>query len=222
MNSGKRRVVFRIITFVWVFAYVGYIAKKMMPGFDFAVIMGFFVVFLGWTLLSEMYIYQEPDNYVIDDNDRNSYLFMNLFYFLGLLYAAVDFGMHYTRIYALEPDIIGVGFIVFILSCLIRWLAFKQIGRFYNHRVSVYQGHRLVKTGIYKLLRHPIYLGNILGFLAIPLILSSGGGLAIMLLTTVPATIYRIKLEEEFLLRHFGEEYKEYINNTKKLIPGIW
>jgi len=88
--------------------------------------------------------------------------------------------------------------------------------------VSVYQGHRLVQTGIYSLVRHPIYLGNILGFLAIPLIFSSGGGLAIMLLTTVPATIYRINLEEEFLLRHFGEEYKEYMKNTKRLIPGIW
>lgn len=222
MNGGKRRVIFRIITFVWVFAYVGYSARKLLPGFDFAVIMGFFVVFFGWTLLSEMYIFKEPDDHVIADNDRNSYLLMTLFYFLGLLYAAVDFGMHYTRMAALEPNIIGVGFIVFILSCVIRWIAFKQIGKFFNHRVSVYQAHRLVKTGIYSLVRHPIYLGNILGFLAIPLIFSSGGGLAIMLLTTVPATIYRINLEEEFLLRHFGEEYKEYMKNTKRLIPGIW
>jgi protein-S-isoprenylcysteine O-methyltransferase Ste14 len=123
--------------------------------------------------------------------------------------------------YFLEPWVVAGGFILFLISCPIRWQGFKHIGKFFNHRVALYQDHRLVKSGIYSRIRHPIYLGNLLSFLAIPLIFSSWGGLLIIVLTTIPALIYRIKIEEEFLLRHFGKEYEEYMKETNRFLPGL-
>ncbi len=220
MDPRQRRVLIRIFTFLLVFIYVGYFAYKMLPRFDFEVIMLFFAVFLTWTLLSETLAYQAPDVYVIDDDDRRTFLYLQLSFFIALFYSAIDFaGLHYTRLSALEPWVIMIGFILFLISCPIRWLAFKKIGKYFNHRVALYEGHRLVTTGIYEKIRHPIYLGNLLSFVAVPLIFSSWGGLLIILLATVPALIYRIRVEEEFLLKHFSEEYKRYMGKTSKMIP---
>ncbi len=220
MDPRQRRVLIRVFIFLLVFIYVGYLSYQMMPRFDFEVIMLFFAIFLTWTLLSETLVYQAPDVYVIDDDDRKTFLYLQLSFFIALLYSAIDFaGPHYTRMLELEPWIIIAGFILFLISCPIRWAAFKKIGKYFNHRVALYEGHQLVTTGIYAKIRHPIYLGNLLSFIAVPLIFSSWGGLLIILLTTLSALSYRIKIEEEFLLRHFGEEYKEYMGKTRKYLP---
>ncbi len=220
MDPRQRRVLIRIFAFLLLFVYVGYFAYKMLPRLDFGVIMLFFAVFLTWTLLSETLVYQAPDAYVIDDDDRRTFLYLQLSFFIALFYSAIDFaGPHYTRMFNLEPWVIIFGFILFLLSCPIRWMAFKKIGKYFNHRVAVYEGHRLVTTGIYARIRHPIYLGNLLSFLAVPLIFSSWGGLLIIFLTTLPALMYRIKVEEEFLLQHFKDEYKKYREETPGMIP---
>ncbi len=222
MDPRQRRVLIRIFIFLLVFIYIGFLAYQMLPGFDFAVIMVFFAIFLSWTLLSETIIYQAPDAYVIDDDDRKTFLWLQLSFFAALLYSAIDFaGAHYTRMFLLEPGVVITGFILFLLSCPIRWKAFKEIGKYFNHRVALYEGHRLVSSGIYGVIRHPLYLGNLLSFLAIPLIFSSWGGLLIILFTTIPALIYRIRVEEEFLLKHFGAEYKEYTDKTGRMIPRL-
>ncbi len=216
MDPRQRIVLIRVFIFILVFIYVGYFAYKTLPRFDFEVIMLFFAVFFTWTLLSETLVYQAPDAYVIADDDRKTFLYLQLSFFIALFYSAIDFvGPHYTRMLALEPWVIIIGFTLFLISCPIRWIAFRKIGKYFNHRVALYEGHRLVTTGIYGKIRHPIYLGNLLSFFAIPLIFSSWGGLLIILFTTLPALIYRIKVEEEFLLKHFGEEYKKYMEQTK-------
>jgi protein-S-isoprenylcysteine O-methyltransferase Ste14 len=222
LEARQRRVMIRIFIFLLVFVYIAYWSYALLPPFDFGVIILFFAVFLSWTLLSETMIYQAPDVYVIEDEDRHTFLWLQLSFFIALLYSAIDFaGSHYTRMYFLEPWVVAGGFILFLISCPIRWQGFKHIGKLFNHRVALYQDHRLVKSGIYSRIRHPIYLGNLLSFLAIPLIFSSWGGLLIIVLTTIPALIYRIKIEEEFLLRHFGKEYEEYMKETNRFLPGL-
>jgi len=222
MDPRQRRVLMRIFIFLLLFIYIGYFSYKMLPRFDFEVIMLFFGIFLTWTLLSETMLYQAPDTYVIDDDDRKTFLYMQLSFFIGLLYSAVDFvELHYTRMFHLEPWIVIAGFIIFLISCPIRWMAIKQIGKYFNHRVAFYEGHRLVTGGIYNKIRHPIYLGNLLSSLATALIFSSWGGLLIILFAMVPSIVYRIKVEEEFLLRHFGAEYRQYMDRTGRMIPGV-
>jgi len=57
--------------------------------------------------------------------------------------------------------------------------------------------------------------------IGIPLIFSSLYGFLLMLGLT-PLFLYRIKIEEKMLIKRFGEEYKEYIKKTKKLLPLIY
>lgn len=223
MVSSKKRVLFRIIIAVAIFVYIAWLAWYELSRADFYVITSFFLLYLVWTLIAENLLYKEPDTYVIEDADNKSYLYLQLSFLIALFYATIDFvELNLTRYKTFEPNVIYVGFGLFIISCLIRWWGFNSIGKFFNPRVALYEDHKLITDGAYKKLRHPLYLGNMVGFFAIPLVFNSWGALLIILFTTMPALIYRINIEEEFMLEHFPEEYADYMKRTKKLIPGIW
>lgn len=223
MNTRKRNVIFRIIIALTIFAYIGNMAWKILPHFDFWVIISFFALYFIWQLISELWIYQDPNDYVVEDNDKKSYLYLQISFMLALFFATIDFvEKHYTRNIDWEPTIIYAGFGIFIISCIVRWWGFRSIGRYFNPRVSVYKNHRLITGGAYQSIRHPLYLGSLLSFISIPLVFNSWGAMLIIMLTTIPALIYRINIEEEFMVRQFGDEYLEYMQKSKRLIPGIW
>lgn len=221
--SNQKRVLVRIIIAVAIFLYIAWLAWFELNRADFYVITGFFLLYLAWTLVAETLLYKEPDTYVIEDEDNKSYLYLQLSFLIALFYATIDFvELHLTRYSPFEPTVFYMGFVLFVLSCLIRWWGYNSIGKFFNPRVALYEDHKLITDGAYKKLRHPLYLGNMVGCLAIPLVFNSWGALLITLFTTIPALIYRINIEEKFMLKHFPEEYAAYMQKTKKLIPWIW
>lgn len=221
--TQKRGLVFRIFIVLAVFIYVGYESRQVLPGFDLTIMLAFFIYYLLWMLFFENVIYREPDEPVIKNDDKRSYIYMQLTFIIGLLFATIDFiGLHYTRLISLEPGIIYAGLGLFTIACLVRYWGLKSLGPYFNRRVAVYENHRLITSGAYKYIRHPIYLGVLLSYIAIPMIFNSWGAWLIMLFTAVPALIYRINVEEGMLIRHFGASYQDYMMKTKKLIPGWW
>ena len=88
-------------------------------------------------------------------------------------------------------------------------------------KLKIVKEHQLVKDGLYKHIRNPIYLGEILRNLGFVLIFSSAYGSLIVLLASV-FLLFRIELEEKMLVVVFGEEYKEYKRKTKRIIPYIY
>jgi len=223
LNSRQRSVVIRFVFSIILFIYIGVLAWDQLPRFDFKVIMAFFFIYLFWNAFSQTFVYKDPDSYAIDDGDRKSYLYLQLTFFIALIYGTTDFvELHYTRLTNIEPAIVYIGFGLFIISCVINWWGYKYLGKFFNPRVSIYENHELITNGAYRNIRHPLYLSSLINFIAIPAIFSSWGALIIVVIATIPALVYRINVEEEFLLEHFGDEYKEYIKRTRRLIPGIW
>ncbi|HWP95822.1 MAG TPA: isoprenylcysteine carboxylmethyltransferase family protein [Syntrophomonadaceae bacterium] len=222
MNSAKRMVFIRMALAVIIFLCVGYMAWKLLPPFDFKVIMAFFALYLGWSLV-ETAIYQPPDSAAIDDDDRRSYLYMQLTSLILLFWALLDFvTFHFTRWFRLEPAVILVGFVLFIISLVVRYRTIKSLGKYYNPRVAVYEDHQVISTGAYQRIRHPFYLSAFLSAVAMAMIFNSWGALLIAVLAVLPALVYRIRLEEEFLCNHFDQKYSDYMAKTKRLIPGIW
>ena len=88
-------------------------------------------------------------------------------------------------------------------------------------RLKVLKEHHLVKDGLYKYVRHPLYLGEILRNLGVVVIFSSFYGTLIVLLGSF-FLLFRIEIEEKMLIGVFGEEYEEYKRKTKRLIPYIY
>jgi len=223
MNTRVRNVIIRMIISITIFVYISYLAwNSELSRFDFYILVAFFALFLGWSII-ETLIYKDPDSLALEDDDRRSYLYLQLSSLLALFYALIDFlDYHFTRMGSLEPWIIYLGFLIFILNAILRYHAITTLGKYYNPRVAIYQEHNLVTAGIYQKIRHPMYLSALLNIIAIAFIFSSWGTLAIMLFAVLPAVIYRINIEEEFLLNHLGNEYRKYLEQSKKMIPGIW
>lgn len=223
MTTRKIGSLVRILFGLGIFLYVAYEGSKVLPGFDIMVMTSFFLGYFLWITVAEELIYQDPDEDILEDDDRHTNLFVNLAFLLVLFYATIDFvGLHYTRIKLLEPGVIYVGFAFFIVSCLVRWWGFRSIDKWYNRRLVIYEHHRLITDGAYQTIRNPLYLGNFLLMISISLVFNSWGAMALMLITYVPLLIYRTRVEEELMLKHFGTAYSEYMQRTKKLIPGIW
>ena len=88
-------------------------------------------------------------------------------------------------------------------------------------RLQIVDGHQLVKDGLYKHIRHPIYLAETLRNFGLVLIFSSIYGVLLIAVATI-FLLFRIRIEEEMLIEAFGEDYKEYQRNTKRLLPYIY
>ena len=88
-------------------------------------------------------------------------------------------------------------------------------------RLQIVEGHQLVKDGLYKHLRHPVYLGEILRNLGIVSIFSSGIGVLFIMVGTI-FLLFRINAEEKMLVEAFGSDYEDYKRKTKRLIPYIY
>jgi protein-S-isoprenylcysteine O-methyltransferase Ste14 len=92
----------------------------------------------------------------------------------------------------------------------------------YSGYLRVKVGHLLVTDGPYRFVRLPGYSGFLLIALGLCIGYSSLIGLIAIPVLLLPGLVYRMRVEERLLVRQFGEEYRNYIANSKKLIPVIW
>jgi protein-S-isoprenylcysteine O-methyltransferase Ste14 len=111
---------------------------------------------------------------------------------------------------------IGLAFTVPGL-CFAVW-ARMHLGKYWSGRITLKVNHRVIQTGPYAWVRHPIYSGLILALFGTAITLgtiSAFAGFAFMLLSFVR----KLKIEETWLRSQFGAEYEEYQNRVKALIP---
>lgn len=92
---------------------------------------------------------------------------------------------------------------------------------FLSRVVEIQENHKVVDTGLYGIVRHPMYLSTILMFLTMPLILNSLYSFIIMLI--YPLILSKRIQNEEQVLEEGLKGYKEYKLKVKyKVIPYIW
>ena len=118
------------------------------------------------------------------------------------------------------PGYLGCLFIAFGVT--IRVMAVATLKKQFTVKVSIIERHEIVETGIYKIIRHPAYLGHLASLLGIGLVLGNWVGLTALVVLPLAGILYRIYVEESVLLRYFGTAYQAYASRTKRLLPGIW
>ena len=90
-----------------------------------------------------------------------------------------------------------------------------------SRTIEVQEGQHVVDTGMYGIVRHPMYSVTLVLFFVMPIVLGSPFALVVMLVY-LPIIVKRIKNEEEVLSQGL-EGYKEYLERVKwRLVPGIW
>lgn len=95
-----------------------------------------------------------------------------------------------------------------------------SLGRMFSPQLGVQEGHRLVTTGPYGVVRHPIYLGTIDFMIGTALYLNDVALLVAAFLFVIWFTA-QIRIEERFFATHFGSEWLEYQARTPALFPRI-
>ncbi len=122
------------------------------------------------------------------------------------------------------PNLIAI---VIGLSMLIGGLAFRiwsirTLGKFFTATVQRVEGHRVIKHGPYAIVRHPSYLGAYVAMLGSAVLLEAYFSVAIGAVAIWLVYQYRIRFEEQLLVREFGEEYRQFMADTPALIPAVF
>ena len=110
---------------------------------------------------------------------------------------------------------------IFVLAGYLIVIRVFRENSYASRVVEVYPGQKVITTGPYAIVRHPMYVGNLLMYGFTPIALGSFWALigSVFLLILI---LFRILSEEKFLIENL-EGYKDYIHKTRyRLIPGIW
>jgi protein-S-isoprenylcysteine O-methyltransferase Ste14 len=120
------------------------------------------------------------------------------------------------------PWLRPVALAVLIAGLALRWAAILSLGKSFSSNVAIHATQRVLKTGLYRWMRHPSYTGLIAIFIAVGLHTRNWIAFLIITVPTTAALLYRIHVEEIALRGHFGQEYIDYSRQTRRLIPGIY
>ena len=114
-----------------------------------------------------------------------------------------------------------VGLALFAVGLTIAIIAAFTLGRFYSASLVTRVDHRLIRHGLYRFVRHPLYFGVLIAIFGIPVFAPSFYGFLVMS-ALIPIFLIRIRMEERLLTEEFGDEYRKYRKSTCKLIPFIY
>jgi protein-S-isoprenylcysteine O-methyltransferase Ste14 len=114
------------------------------------------------------------------------------------------------------------GVALIVLGLAIRWTAVVTLWRYFTVDVSIRRDHRVIQHGIYRIIRHPAYLGSLISFIGLGVTFMNWLSLAAIVIGTLIVFSYRIAVEERALVTALGDEYRAYAARTKRLIPGVF
>jgi protein-S-isoprenylcysteine O-methyltransferase Ste14 len=154
--------------------------------------------------------------------DRGNRWVIAAFSVMGLLAAILPAYTDRIDYWTIDGDAIRwLGVAIFAAGGVLRIWPVFVLGRRFSGLVAIQSGHTLVTTGIYRVIRHPSYLGLLLTALGWALSFRSGVGL-LLLAFLIPPLLSRIHAEERLLDRQFGDDYRAYTKRTARLIPKIY
>ncbi len=120
------------------------------------------------------------------------------------------------------PSLEYIGIAIVIFGFIIRYTAIIQLKKAFTVDVAIAKNHQLKMDGLYKKLRHPSYLGLLLEFLGFSMLFNSWVSIFVINIPILIIMAYRMHVEEKFLLEAFGDDYRNYMRKTKRILPGIY
>jgi protein-S-isoprenylcysteine O-methyltransferase Ste14 len=154
--------------------------------------------------------------------DRANRWVIATFALIGLLDAYLPAYTDRKEFWTLDGDAIRwLGVVLFAAGGALRIWPVFVLGRRFSGLVAIQPGHTLVTTGLYRVVRHPSYLGLLVSSLGWALAFRSAVGVLLAALLT-PPLVARIRAEERLLRSQFGSEYEVYCNRTSRLIPAVY
>ena len=188
---------------------------KLIIIIAFSYLYGFFEIFM-----SVRQRLKRKSN-VISSGDKGSIWIMFILIAIGY---ALSFRVAATRLGRIYHwDIFfAAGVLLIIIGLIIRIKAISELKQHFTYTVTEIENHELIDTGLYKNIRHPGYLGQLLIFMGTALSFSNWLSVVFMMIPVLIGYINRIKVEERFLNKQMGQKYIDYQKRTKRLIPKMY
>jgi protein-S-isoprenylcysteine O-methyltransferase Ste14 len=115
-----------------------------------------------------------------------------------------------------------IGFLLFIIGLILQGVAEATLGKYYLPSIGTVEGQKIIKNGIYKYIRHPGYLGEIIIFFGLGFVTYSLLGILGAFIVSLMVYAGEVIPEEKYMLEKFGKEYEEYMKETFRFIPYIF
>ena len=193
---------------------LGYTYGWLLIGLLFVpmLVAGFVMLFKAPALLEKRLDVKEKQA-----TQKGVLAFSGLMFIAGFVVAGLDYRFGWSN---MPAWVVITGSVLFLIAYALYAEVMRE-NTYLSRTIKVEEGQKVVDTGLYGIVRHPMYMVTVLLFLMIPLVL--GSWYALIVFAFYPAIIVvRLKDEEELLTRELSG-YAEYKQKVKyRIIPYIW
>ena len=215
-------------------AIIKYISGLILVGLLLFIPAGTFTYWQAWLLISILFIPMfilgliliifNPDllkkrlNAKEEQKEQKIVIILSILMFLASFIIA---GFNFRFKWIILPSLISyIAAIVFLIAYGLYAEVLRE-NAYLSRIVEIQENQKIIDTGLYGIIRHPMYMSTLFLFLSMPLVLGSILSFIIMLMY-IPIIAIRIQ-NEEIVLEKGLEGYAEYRNKVRyKLIPFIW
>ncbi len=120
-----------------------------------------------------------------------------------------------------QVPLFAAGVLLIVLGSLLRRYCWRTLGEYFTGDVRARADQPVIRTGPYRVVRHPSYAAGIMMYIGIGLALGNWVSLVLLTISTVVAYCYRVVVEERVLVHTIGEPYRAYMRERKRFIPYI-
>ncbi len=179
----------------------------------------------SWGVIRVRYARRAKRNRQVEEQDRTYESLLLTLSFIGYLaFPALYVATNWLAFadYRVQPVLFCAGIVASAASLWLFWRSHADLGRNFSIKLVIRERHALVTTGVYGLIRHPMYASALLWSLGQALLLPNwvtalAGAFGFCILY-----FGRVSREESLMLKTFGAAYRDYMTRTKRLVPHIY
>ena len=124
--------------------------------------------------------------------------------------------------YPLDIVPLVAGAMCFAIGLWLFYRSHADLGTNWSITLEIRDQHRLVTQGVYRRIRHPMYLALLLYSVGHALVIPNWVAGPSNLIAFAILFALRVRAEEKMMVDEFGDEYAAYTARTKRLVPGVW
>ncbi len=224
--SGKRLLYRSFTLYISLLIFVSAVLFTSAGTFSYWNVWVFLIAFFGSDLcivialfyIDPVLLYKRLNR---DEKEKNQKI-VNLIYYLFITAVLIFSGLSYRFLWsAVSLTLVLIAAAVVVLGFLLSFVVMMQ-NRYASRVIELQEGQEVIDTGLYSVIRHPMYTSALLIFCPAPLVLGSWHLFLAGLVIVPVLLVFRISGEESTLKKELPE-YSEYLQKVKyRLIPFIW
>jgi protein-S-isoprenylcysteine O-methyltransferase Ste14 len=137
----------------------------------------------------------------------------------ALAYSMLWWGNFWTR--SPQPWRVAISVIFFLLAGFLSWTSARALGRQWRIDAGLNPDHQLVRSGAYRVVRHPIYTSMFCMLLGTGFMITPFPLLLLSILLFIVGTEIRVRIEDALLASRFGDEFRDYQRSVSAYIPFV-